>query len=160
MSRGLGDVYKRQRMYYHVEDGKEKRYIGNRHSKDEEREFYKIVERLERHAKTKGIRRLEEKKAEQLMRLQNIEPFSLNNKWGLRLDGRVIVPPIYRSIKEPVGNYCAVEISPRQWGVILLNGQVVIEPKYEAVEINVNGSAELTIFKGKTKKVRLNSATV
>ena len=150
----------KERGYYHVEDGKEKRYIGNRHSKDEERELYKIVERLERHAKTKGIRRQEEKKAERMMRLQNIEPFSLNNKWGLRLDGRVIVPPIYRSIKEPVGNYCAVEISPRQWGVILLNGQVVIEPKYEAVEINVNGSAELTIFKGKTKKVRLNTATV
>ena len=64
----------KERMYYHVEDGKEKRYIGNRHSKDEELELYKIMERLERHAKTKGIRRQEEKKAERMMRLQNAEP--------------------------------------------------------------------------------------
>lgn len=82
-------------------------------------------------------------------------PFKSGLKWGLQLDGRVIVPPIYRNIKSPVGNYCAVEACPHQWGVIMLDGKVVVEARYSHVEINENGTVRLTIIPGKVKTVKL-----
>ena len=54
-----------------------------------------------------------------------------------------------------MGNYCAVEANPRQWGIIMLDGKVVIEPRYTHVEINSNGTALLTVFPGITKTVNL-----
>ena len=76
-------------------------------------------------------------------------------KWGLQLDGRVVVPPIYRNIKSHVGCYCAVEGNPNQWGIIMVDGKVVIETRYTDVEINENGTARLTIIPGKIKTVNL-----
>ena len=76
-------------------------------------------------------------------------------KWGLRLGDKVIVPPVYRNIQAPVGNYCAVEAYPNQWGVIMLDGKMVIEARYMNVEIKDNDTAHLTLIPGKTRTVRL-----
>ena len=59
-----------------------------------------------------------------LAKIQDAVPFQSGLKWGLRAGSRVIVPPIYRSIQNPVGNYCVVETNPRQWGIIRLDGKV------------------------------------
>ena len=59
----------------------------------------------------------------------------LRNKWGLRKEGRIVVAPIYRMIKQPVGCYCAFEKNPRQWGVMAVDGQIEVEPRYEQVAI-------------------------
>lgn len=64
---------------------------------------------------------------------------------------------IYRNIQKPVGNYCAVEANPQQWGIIMLDGKMVIEARYSRVEINDNGIAQLTIIPGKTKIVKLKA---
>ena len=90
--------------------------------------------------------------------MQEAEPFKSGLKWGLRLGGRVIVPPIYRNIAAPVGNYCAFEGSPQQWGVIMLDGSVVVEARYASVEISEGGTASLTVIPGKTKTVDLGAA--
>ena len=51
-----------------------------------------------------------EKERERLMAtLVSAEPFQIGNKWGLGSKGRIVVPPIYRSVKSPVGRYCAME---------------------------------------------------
>lgn len=65
------------------------------------------------------------------------------------------MPPIYRSIQNPVGNYCVVETNPQQWGIIRLDGKVVVEARYTDVEIGNNGTARLTVFPGITKTVNL-----
>ena len=95
---------------------------------------------------------------DRLAAMQEAEPFKSGLKWGLRLGGRVIVPPIYRNIAAPVGNYCAFEGSPQQWGVIMLDGSVVVEARYSSVEISEGGTASLTVIPGKTKTVDLGAA--
>ena len=97
-----------------------------------------------------------ERQKERLRHLQDAEPFCSNNKWGLKLSEQVIVPAIYRSIKEPVGVYCAVEQSLNRWGAIQLDGKLIVDTCYHDVDIMKNGIANLTVFPGKTVRVNLN----
>jgi len=138
-----------------VKDGREKCYIGNEQNDGEVKKLISAIWQLRDRASRKVERIQAEKQKERLAQLQNAEPFRANNKWGLRLDGRVIVPPIYRSIKEPVGDYCAVELSPQRWGVIQLDGKLIVDTCYHDVEIGKNGTVSLTIFPGKTMNIKL-----
>ena len=147
-----------EKNYYHVENGREKRYIGNEQNDGEMLKLISAIRQLRDRAAKKVERILVEKQKERLAQLQNAEPFRSNNKWGLRLDGRVIVPPIYRSIKEPVGDYCAVELSPQRWGVIQLDGKLIVDTCYHDVDIGKNGTARITVFPGKTRKVKLGKS--
>ncbi len=147
-----------EKNYYHVEDGREKRYIGNEQNDGEVKKLISAIRQLREKVSRKVERIQAEKQKERLAQLQNAEPFRSNNKWGLRLDGRVIVPPIYRSIKEPVGDYCAVELSPQRWGVIQLDGKLIVDTCYHDVDIGKNGTARITVFPGKTRKVKLGKS--
>ncbi len=148
--------------YYHAMDGKEKQYIACEHPKTQDEDFDVAVSRLKaeaeaRAAKMKADHQREKEKKQQmrLAKIQDAVPFQSGLKWGLRAGSRVIVPPIYRSIQNPVGNYCAVEANPRQWGIIMLDGKVVVEARYTNVEISNDGTARLTVFPGITKTVNL-----
>lgn len=99
----------------------------------------------------------EDKRQERLAGMQQAEPFRSGRKWGLKLGGRIVVPPVYRNILAPVGNYCAVECKPCQWGIIMLDGKVVVEANYSKVEIRDDGTARLTVFPGKEKVVELGT---
>ena len=105
-------------------------------------------ERMKEAAKAK--RKAERERKEYLLTLTKSEPFCESRKWGLKHEGRIVVPPIYRSVHTPVGRYCAVEAYPGIWGVIAVDGKMEIEPKYEKVEIRPDGMVELTVFNGKT----------
>ena len=148
--------------YYHAMDGKEKQYIACEHPKTQDEDFDVAVSRLKaeaeaRAAKIKADHQREKEKKQQmrLAKIQDAVPFQSGLKWGLRAGSRVIVPPIYRSIQNPVGNYCVVETNPRQWGIIRLDGKVVVEARYTNVEISNGGTARLTVFPGITKTVNL-----
>ncbi len=141
--------------YYYVENGKEKCYIGSEKNDEETQKLSLVIKLLSEKARKKAERMETDKLRKKLLLLRNVVPFCSNNKWGLKLDGRVIVPPIYRSIKEPVGNYCAVEQSPQRWGIIQLDGKVVVDTCYQYVDIMKNGTANLTIMTGKAIKVKL-----
>ena len=148
--------------YYHAMDGKEKQYIACENPKTQDEDFDVAVSRLKIEAEARAVKMKEkyqqEKEKKQQKRLASIQqavPFQSGLKWGLKLGDRIIVPPVYRNIQTPVGNYCAVEANPRQWGVIMLDGKVVVEAKYTNVEINSNGTARLTIYPGMTKTVNL-----
>ena len=148
--------------YYHAMDGKEKQYIACEHPKTPDEDFDVAVSRLKAEAEARATkikenyqREKEKKQQERLASIQQAVPFQSGLKWGLKLGERIIVPPIYRNIQTPVGNYCAVEANPRQWGVIMLDGKVVVEARYTNVEINNNGTARLTVFPGITKTVNL-----
>lgn len=151
--------------YYLVEEGKKKRYIARENAKTADEDFDMVTTRLKAEAekraserKTNEKQEQERKRKDKLEKMKRAIPFKSGLRWGLKLDDRIIVPPIYRSIQEPVGNYCAVEASPRQWGIIMLDGKVVIEARYMNVEINDNGTACLTVFPGKTKTVKLKES--
>lgn len=148
-------VFDRNNNYYYVEDGKEKRYIGSEQNNEEIKELMSVIKQLGEKTKKKAERIEAEKQRIRLTQLRDAEPFCSSNRWGLILDGRVIVPPIYRSIKNPVGDYCAVEQSPQRWGVIQLDGKVVVDTCYQNVDIKKNGTANLTVYPGKTIKVKL-----
>ena len=113
-----------------------------------------VADRLKEEAE-KARREAVKERERQMAMLVAAEPFRIGNKWGLRNKGRIVVPPIYRSMKSPVGHYCAVETCPHVWGVIAVDGKVEVEPKYEDVVIHADGTVELTVFNGKTVVKRL-----
>ena len=73
----------------------------------------------------------------------------------MKVDGKVIVPPLYHSIAQPVGAYCAFEQIPRHWGVMTVKGKVIVDAKYEKVEIRDGGIAVVTDITGKNKTIHL-----
>ena len=148
-------IMDRMKSYYHVEDGKKKRCIGNEQDDGERRKLIANISLLGEKARKRMERQQTEKQKRKLMLLRSAEPFPANGKWGLRLGERIIVPPIYRSIKKPVGDYCAVEQSQQRWGVIQLDGRLIVDTCYMEVDIMRNGTARLTLFTGKTMKIKL-----
>ncbi len=97
----------------------------------------------------------ERQRRDALKGMTQVEPFVIGGKWGLRMNGRIAVPPIYRTIERPIGYYCVMEASYGCWGVMAVDGRVEIEPRYEKVVLNEDGTAELTVFKGKVITKRL-----
>lgn len=150
--------------YYHAAAGREKQYVASEHPNNKAEDFDTAVPRLLAEAEARAARMREaarreneQKQRKRLADIQDAVPFQSGLKWGLKSGGRVIVPPVYRSIHKPVGNYCAVEASPRQWGVIMLDGKVVVEACYSKVVINSDGTARLTVIPGKEKTVDLGT---
>ena len=113
-----------------------------------------VAERLKKEA-AKAKREAEKERERQMATLVSAEPFRIGNKWGLRSKGRIVVPPIYRSVKYPVGRYCAMETYPHIWGVIAVDGKVEIEAKYEDVVIHTDGTVDLTVRAGKVISKKL-----
>lgn len=87
--------------------------------------------------------------------LRSAVPFQMGSKWGLRTADRMVVPPVYRRVSEPVGDYCAFEMYPDRWGVMELDGKVVIEPKYQRVCFCGKKRVKLTLVNNRTEEVRL-----
>ncbi|MDO4172724.1 MAG: WG repeat-containing protein [Prevotella sp.] len=42
------------------------------------------------------------------------------------------------------------------WGVIAVDGKMMVEPRYEEINISEDGMAELIIYKGKSIKLKLD----
>ena len=150
--------------YYHAEKGKEKRRIAGQRPLPGEEDFHTAVHRLKADAARRACKHREERRAEEekrrqerLAALRQAVPFHAGPKWGLKMGDTIVVPPIYRNIQAPVGYFCAVECNPRQWGVIMLDGKMVVEARYANVEIEENGTARLTLATGKTKTIRLQA---
>lgn len=150
--------------YFLVDDGNGKRYVACENPNAPDEDFNTVIPRLKAEASMRASMRSEkekqeeeEKRQERLAGMQQAEPFRAGRKWGLKLGGRIVVPPVYRNILAPVGNYCAVECNPCQWGIIMLDGKVVVEANYSKVEIYDDGTARLTVFPGKEKVVELGS---
>lgn len=108
--------------------------------------------------KKAAAKREEERTREKEMKAMTIvEPIRIGGKWGLRSNGRMVVPPMFRNILTPVGKYCAVESCPGIWGVIAVDGKMEIEPRYEGVEIQPDGMVKLKDYGGKTVVMKLKA---
>ena len=148
--------------YYHVEKGKRKRYIAANLPEPGEQDFDTAVKKLKEEAGQRAEetdrqkRRNEEaKRRKRLEEIRDALPYRMGMKWGLKLGERIIVPPKYRKILPPVGVYCAFEESACRWGVMALDGKVMVEARYQEVDIENNGMVHLTVIPGKVKTVKL-----
>ena len=148
--------------YYHVEKGKKKQYIACNAPQPGEEDFDTVVGRLKEEAMRRAERTYqqqqleeEQKRQKRLEEIRDVLPFQMGLKWGLKLGERIVVPPKYRKILPPVGYYCAYEENACQWGVMALDGKVVVEARYQEVDIECNGTVHLTVIPGKIKTIKL-----
>ena len=147
--------------YYLVDSSLKKTYIGCNQPKNENEDLNFVMPRIGKKYYQEAMLQKKEMEASELLLLHekseagHVELYRAGKKWGLKVDGKVIVPPLYHHIALPVGAYCAFEQIPRHWGVMTLNGKVIVDAKYEKVEIRDNGIAVLTGILGKTQTIHL-----
>ncbi|MCW4118570.1 DEAD/DEAH box helicase family protein [Prevotella copri] len=147
--------------YYLVDSNLKKTYIGCNHPKNEKEDLNVVMPRLGKKYYKEAMLQKKEMEASEMLLLHekseagHVELYQAGKKWGVKVDGKVIVPPVYHSIAQPVGAYCAFEEIPRHWGVMTLKGKVIVDAKYEKVEIRDNGIAVVTGITGKTQTINL-----
>ena len=147
--------------YYLVDSNLKKTYIGCNHPKNENEDLNFVMPRLGKKYYHEAMLQKKEMEANEMLLLYeksetgHVELYQAGKKWGVKVDGKVIVPPLYCSIAQPVGAYCAFEEIPRHWGVMTLKGKVIVDAKYEKVEIRDNGIAVVTGITGKTQTINL-----
>ena len=147
--------------YYLVDSNLKKNYIGCNNPKNENEDLKVVMPRLGKKYYHEAMLQKKEMEANEMLLLHekseagHVELYQAGKKWGVKVDGKVIVPPLYHSIAQPVGAYCAFEEIPRHWGVMTLKGKVIVDAKYEKVEIRDNGIAVVTGITGKTQTINL-----
>ena len=147
--------------YYLVDSNLKKTYIGCNNPKNEKEDLNVVMPRLGKKYYHEAILQKKKMEASEMLLLHekseagHVELYQAGKKWGVKVDGKVIVPPLYHSIAQPVGAYCAFEEIPRHWGVMTLKGKVIVDAKYEKVEIRDNGIAVVTGITGKTQTIKL-----
>ena len=147
--------------YYLVDSNLKKTYIGCNSPKNENEDLNFVMPRLGKKYYHEAMLQKKKMEASEMLLLHekseagHVELYQAGKKWGVKVDGRVIVPPLYHRIAQPVGAYCAFEQVPRHWGVMTLKGKVIVDAKYEKVEIRDNGIAVVTGITGKTQTIKL-----
>ena len=147
--------------YYLVDSNLKKTYIGCNHPKNKNDDLNVVMPRLGKKYYHEAMLQKKEMEENEMLLLHekseagHVELYQAGKKWGVKVDGKVIVPPLYCSIAQPVGAYCAFEEIPRHWGVMTLKGKVIVDAKYEKVEIRDNGIAVVTDITGKAQTIHL-----
>ena len=147
--------------YYLVDSNLKKTYIGCNQPKNKEEDLQHVMPRLGKKYYHEAMLQKKEMEASEMLLLHekseagHVELYQVGKKWGVKVDGKVVVPPLYHSIAQPVGAYCAFEQIPRHWGVMTLKGKVIVDAKYEKVEIRDNGIAVVTGITGKIQTIKL-----
>ena len=147
--------------YYLVDSNLKKTYIGCNHPKNENEDLNFVMPRLGKKYYHEAMLQKKEMEENEMLLLHekseagHVELYQAGKKWGVKVDGKVVVPPLYCSIAQPVGAYCAFEEIPRHWGIMTLKGKVIVDAKYEKVEIRDNGIAIVTGITGKTQTINL-----
>ena len=147
--------------YYLVDSNLKKTYIGCNNPKNKEEDLQYVMPRLGKKYYHEAMLQKKKMEASEMLLLHekseagHVELYQAGKKWGVKVDGKVIVPPLYHCIAQPVGAYCAFEQIPQHWGVMTLKGKVIVDAKYEKVEIRDNGIAVVTGITGKTHTINL-----
>ena len=147
--------------YYYVDSNLKKTYIGCNQPKTESENLMVAMPRLGKQVYDMEMHHRKKQEEQELLLMQekseagHVELYQAGKKWGVKVDGKVIVPPLYHCIAQPVGAYCAFEQIPQHWGIMTLKGKVIVDAKYEKVEIRDNGIAVVTGITGKTQTINL-----
>ena len=149
--------------YYHVEKGREKRYVACNRPSGPEEDFEVAMALLQKQVGERMEERLREEECQAEKKRQRIlsrsgdaVPYQVGAKWGLRTAERILIPPVYRRILQPVEGYCAYQDNSCQWGVLTVDGRVVIPARYMEVRIEPDGTAHLILVPGKMEMVKLS----
>lgn len=135
------------RMYHVTVDGKKERLEGG--------DGRTLIDRLEEETRNRLEVEEESRKMQIRTAYKEAIPYKAGVKWGLKVGNKVTIPPIYRKVQPPVGEYCAVEMNYGQWGVIGIDGTIWVEPKYPEVSVEENGTVVLTSVTGKKRNIQL-----
>lgn len=130
----------------YVMDDSEHYYHVGKDGEKEERPKEEVIKQMERGNVVKAT--LKNAK-------RNVEPVRVGSKWGLKVDGKLIVPPLYKKVMPPEHGYCLVESHPYQWGILSLTGKLLVDTKYTHIQIHDDSTAELTRISGKVTTVNL-----
>ena len=109
--------------YYLVDSNLKKTYIGCNHPKNENEDLNVVMPRLGKKYYHEAMLQKKEMEENEMLLLHeksetgHVELYQAGKKWGVKVDGKVIVPPLYCSIAQPVGAYCAFEEIPRHWAL-------------------------------------------
>ena len=147
--------------YYYVDSNLKKTYIGCNQPKTESENLMVAMPRLGKLVYEREMQRRKKQEEQELLLMQekleagHVELYQAGKKWGVKVDGKVIVPPLYHSIAQPVGAYCAFEQIPQHWGIMTLKGKVIVDAKYEKVEIRDGGIAVVIDITGKAQTIHL-----
>jgi hypothetical protein len=148
--------------YFHVTKEHGKRLVFNNDGTQSADQLANILESLRTEAEerdrdrtAKEERKKEELRTKRILQIDNAVPFQMGLRWGLKSGERIVVPPKFRKILSPVGHYCAYEENARQWGVMAIDGRIIIKARYMDVDIEQDGTVHLTLIPGKVETVKL-----
>ena len=100
--------------YYLVDSNLKKTYIGCNHPKNENEDLNFVMPRLGKKYYHEAMLQKKEMEANEMLLLHekseagHVELYQAGKKWGVKVDGKVIVPPLYCSIAQPVGAYLSL----------------------------------------------------
>lgn len=89
--------------------------------------------------------------------LQNVKPFEISGRWGLRVGDDIILQPVYWKIHDFVGGFAIFEIAPNRMGILIRNGKVYYPADYQEIKILPKNRALLTKNVIKTVEVQLDT---
>lgn len=140
-------------MYYLAEKGKAKEPVGRCRTDEERKTWSRAVLGIVARADA----RAEERRKERISSIDSddIRPYKVGLKWGMcGSGGRVVVPPIYRKVREENGFY-PFEKLVDHWGVMDKYGKVLVKPEYGKVVITADGKALVSRVTGNTHAILL-----
>ncbi len=101
--------------------------------------------------------RQQKPRQQRLEYLQNVEPFEVSGRWGLRVGDDIILQPVYWKIHDFVGGFAIFEIAPNRMGILIRNGKVYCPADYREIKILPKNRALLTESVIKTVEVKLDT---
>jgi len=134
-------------LYHVTEDGKKVVLEGE--------DGRKMIDRLDEEIRDRLEAEKEDRKRKIRKEYQEAVPYKAGLKWGLKVGNKVTIPPIYRKVQPPVGEYCAVEMNYGQWGVVGIDGTVWVEPRFPEVAVEEHGKVVLTDVMGRKRNIQL-----
>lgn len=149
-------VMDRKERYYLSMKGKAKEYVAKNNPDSPDEDIHHVLPRLLKDAAERQ-REKERRKQAEIYALNEISPFRIGAKWGLKgSDGRMIVTPRFNRIFTPIGNFCVFEQYHDQRGVMTVDGRIIVEPKYVDVKIEADGTALLKKITSEVVRMKLN----
>lgn len=101
--------------------------------------------------------KLEQTRKQRYEYLQNVKPFEVSGRWGLRVGDDIILQPVYWKIHDFVGGFAIFEIAPNRMGILIRNGKVYCPANYREIKILPRNRALLTKNVIKTVEVQLDT---
>ena len=93
--------------------------------------------------------------AEHIEQEHRVEVKPVGSKVALYVDGKMVVPPLYRKMEVLEHGYCKVQVRPQQWGLITMVGKMVIKPDYSDVRVIDEQHAIVVNLAGKEKNIKI-----